>query len=123
MATYGSVSRRVALVGAGLMLLGGCASHSDRDRGGVFHDPFGVGLVFLTPATTEYPPYVICNGDRCGLLDKDGRFTQMSDEERNNYRLGIELAEERERLKDDSRGGLSIPLPSAPPPQRPASLN
>ncbi|MEM6856573.1 MAG: hypothetical protein AAF559_01775 [Pseudomonadota bacterium] len=92
--------------------LGACASNPERAE----LDPStGIGFLLATPATVEYPPYVVCNGDRCGLRDKDGNITQMSKEERNNYRLGIQLAEERAREGD---GGLPPP-PQAPPPKAP----
>jgi len=98
----------IIALGISLSALSACASGADRNE----LDPStGFGFLLATPATTEYPPYVVCNGERCGLRDKDGNITQMSREERNNYRLGIELAEERARGADN---GLN-PTPQAPP--------
>ncbi|MEL6737576.1 MAG: hypothetical protein AAFO28_01495 [Pseudomonadota bacterium] len=99
---------RIIPAGMALILLSACASNPTRAE----LDPStGIGFLLATPATTEYPPYVVCNGDRCGLRDKDGNITQMSKEERNNYRLGIELAEERAR---NSESAHLTPPPEAP---------
>lgn len=84
--------------------LSACASNTgDRGLGGprgVFHNPYGYGPIFETPATTEHPPYVICNGRRCALLDDDGNYTQMSDEERRAWRDRVRMAEENARFNE-----------------------
>ncbi|MEO1729889.1 MAG: hypothetical protein AAFR64_04045 [Pseudomonadota bacterium] len=111
---------RFTAIGLALIALSACASTSE---GNELDPSAGFGFLFATPATTEYPPYVVCNGDRCGLRDKDGNITQMSKEERNNYRLGIELAEERAR---DAASGFpppQIPAPAAPQPGNPVRPN
>lgn len=104
---------RIIPAGMALIFVSACASNADRAE----LDPStGFGFLFATPATTEYPPYVVCNGDRCGLRDKDGNITQMSKEERNNYRLGIELAEERSRDADSGAAQPQLLRPDAPQP-------
>ena len=111
---------RFTAIGLTLIALSACASTSERAE----LDPStGFGFLFATPATTQYPPYVVCNGDRCGLRDKDGNITQMSKEERNNYRLGIELAEERARNADSGFPPPQVPAPPAPQPGNPVRPN
>lgn len=104
---------RVAAAFASLIALGACASNSDNlalnGQRSVFHNPYGVGLIFPTPATTEHPPYVICNGDRCALLDENGNFTQMSDNERRSWRLGLQLAEENRQFNLANRHSMPDP--------------
>ena len=108
---------RIIPVGIALiapMALGACASNPTRAE----LDPStGIGFLLATPATVEYPPYVVCNGDRCRLRDKDGNITQMSSEERNSYRLGIQLAEER--ASDGDSGLPPTPPREAPRPEEP----
>ena len=83
---------------------------------GVFHNPLGYGVVLLpTNATTEHPKYVVCNGTRCGYVDKDGNFTQMSREERRNYRMGLRFAEQNRRFNEGER------FPPPDPPEAPES--
>jgi len=99
---------------AALFILNACAAGTDGNQfpgqRGVFHNPYGYGPLFQTPATTEHPPYVICNGRRCALLDEDGNYTQMSDEERRDWRDRIRLAEENRRF-NESELGTAVELP------------
>ena len=77
----------------------------------MFHNPYAdIGLILATPATTEHPPYIVCNGDRCGYRDEDGNWTRMSDDERRAYRMGIRLAQENRRFNEGER----FPPPGPP---------
>lgn len=94
--------------------LAGCASGGEQ-RGldaqrGVFHNPYGHPAFFVTNATTEHPPYIICNGDRCVYLDSDGDYTRMSDDERRDWRARIRLSEQNRRQNE----GELFPPPGPP---------
>lgn len=95
------MTRRVALLVLLPLTVAGCVSGPEPGERTVFHNPYaGIGLAFPTPATTEHPPYIVCNGDRCGYRDRDGNWTQMSEDERRAYRMGIRLAEQNRRFNE-----------------------
>ena len=94
------MDKRYACTGFFALGLAACTTPSqpalNGDKKVVFNTPFGYNHpLFVTPATTEHPAYVLCNGERCAYLDEDGRYTQMSEKERDAYRLGLRLAETR----------------------------
>ena len=104
-------SARTTAAASASLILAACVSGPEPGERTVFHNPYGaIGLAFPTPATTEHPPYVVCNGDRCGYRDKNGNWTQMSDDERRAYRMGIRLAEQNRRFNEGQR----FPPPDPP---------
>lgn len=89
-----------------LAALAGCAGGS-QERGlerqrGLFASPFAYGQILLTQPSVRHPPYVICNGRNCALLDEEGNYTRMSDDERRAWRERIRQVDENEQGKGRS---------------------
>jgi hypothetical protein len=115
--------KRAVIAGFLGIVTTGCASGQDKEgwpgQRSPFRSPYGHSPVLLTNPTTQHPPYVICNADRCFYLDDDGNFTRMSKEERRSLSLGVRLSEEnrrfnerRQRLPDSRSADLRSPDPS-----------
>lgn len=76
----------------------------------MFHNPYGYSPFLVTNATTEHPPYIICNGEHCAYLDRNGNYTRMSKNERRDWRERIRLAEEDRGLKEDEQFAPPQPI-------------
>lgn len=92
---------------AGLIsALGACANGPEKTdlsaQRSLFESPYAnqqIAQTRLDP-DTDHPAYVICNGDRCAVLDENGLFMRMSREERRAWRARIRFAEQNRRQNE-----------------------